>query len=934
MPARERLLMDPDWRFYRGDFPTPKQGQHWAKGGNFAYGPLDPAYDDSMWRLVDLPHDFVVEGDFTRQRPVSAQCPQLTGPPESRASHMMHGFLPGGVGWYRKSFLIPQQDLGRLLEIEFDGVFRNSTLWLNRHYVGTHLSGYTGFRYDITDMVNYGGWNTVVVRVDATEYEGWFYEGGGIYRHVWLLKTHRLRVAPHGTLIVCQVEPERPSAPARVIISTWVQNHFDSEHNCQLRSTVRDRQGQTVARVESELTVRPLDEAEVRQVAEVPQPALWSLETPNLYTLLSTIMLDGKAVDECETTFGIRKIHFHPDHGFFLNGRPVKLKGVGCHQDHAGVGAALPDRIQAYRIERLKEMGCNAYRSVHNPPTAELLDACDRLGMLVMAENRILGTSPEVLGQLEALVRRDRNHPCIILWSLGNEEVRLQGTEMGQRTVSTMKRLVKRLDPSRPVTLAMNGAWGRGASHVVDVQGCNYIGCGDVDAFHKEFPDKPIVFTESASAVSTRGIYANDPVRGYVDAYDRNAPSWGNLAEYNWSHCKQRPFVAGTFVWAGFDYRGEPTPYYDWPCISSHFGILDTCGFPKDSFYYYQSWWSDRTVLHVFPHWNWPGRQGQDIDVWVYSNCQSVELFLNGRSLGRQNMRRDGHLEWKVKYEPGVLWAVGRRGEQKAAEARIETTGQATAIRLVPDRATLRADGEDVAMVRVEVVDAQGRIVPDADNEIAFEASGSGRLIGVGNGDPSSHESDKGRVRRAFNGLCQAIVQAGRQAGAIGLSAHSPGLRGATVELSAAACTPRPFVPAAVTRLSFECSELQPAPRYILPAGLPTPDVTFSPAGTIGAEGLCDLREFHGGKDGLLYVRVRATVPRGGTGSLLYGADGPVKVWVNDMEVGCQPTATNPVRPDEYKARVEWKEGENIIVFALATNGGNAWGVLPRVVLS
>jgi beta-galactosidase len=510
--------------------------------------------------------------------------------------------------------------------------------------------------------------------------------------------------------------------------------------------------------------------------------------------VLSTVQdaNNGTATDECATTFGIRTIRFDADEGFFLNGKPVKIKGTCNHQDHAGVGSALPDRIQYYRIEKLKEMGVNGYRTSHNPPTPELLDACDQLGMLVMDETRTMSSNPEALSDLERMIRRDRNHPSVILWSLGNEEPE-QGTERGVRIVSTMKRLVRRLDPSRPVTVAMNDEWGRGISAVVDVQGFNYKHGPEIDAFHRKFPKQPTFGSETGSTVSTRGIYTNDKEQGYVSAYDVNHPEWADTAEVWWKIYTERRFLAGGFVWTGFDYRGEPTPY-GWPCINSHFGIMDTCGFPKDNYYYYQAWWTEKPVLHLFPHWNWPGKEGQEIDVWCHSNLEKVELFLNGDSMGVQDVPRYEHVAWKVRYKPGTLEARGYRGGQQVLVAKQETAGGAAKILLRPDRQEILADGQDVSLVEVQVLDKEGRLVPVADNEIVFTLSGTGKVIGVGNGDPSSHEPDKAHKRRAFNGRCMVIIQSAREPGEIRLEASSPGLEPATLAIASVKGSPRPAV--------------------------------------------------------------------------------------------------------------------------------------------
>jgi beta-galactosidase len=801
MSRRERLLMDFGWRFHRGEIAPEvvaataervRHGSHWLKSGGFTCGGPAMALDDSAWRVVDLPHDFVVEGQVTRPGDEYVPPNDILPVDAARERHMLHGSLPVGVAWYRKAFTVPKGDLGRRVSLEFDGVFRNCTVYLNEHYVGTHLSGYTSFRFDVTDVLRYGERNLLAVRVDATEYEGWFYEGGGIYRHVWLVKTDPLHVAPWGTLVTSELEETTTPGSAIVSARTTVRNRDTADAACSVISAALDAEGRTVATAESTINVPAWDQVETTQQMTIEQPAVWSIEGPNLYTLSTTVKRGAKVVDEYTTPFGIRSIRFDAEKGFFLNGEPVKLKGVCCHQDHAGVGSALPDALQLFRIAQLKAMGCNAYRTAHNPPTPELLDACDRLGMLVMDETRLLSSSQESLDQLTSMVQRDRNHPCVILWSLGNEEWIVQGRDDGTRMAATMKQLVKKLDPSRPVTLAMNGVFAGPIVDVIDVMGFNYH--PEVyDDFHKKYAHRPAVVSESASTVTTRGVYADDAARGTVSAYDRTRPQWGDTAEATWKAIAARPWLGGTFVWTGFDYRGEPTPY-GWPCVSSHFGILDLCGFPKDNFYFYKARWTDEPMVHLLPHWTWPGREGEPIEVWCHTNCDEVELLLNGASLGRKTLPEYSHVEWSVKYAPGTIEARGSRGGQVVATARVETTGPPTAIRLTPNRATIGADHEDAAVVTVEVVDAEGRRVPTADYELAFDIAGPGRIIGVGNGDPSSHEANKGSVRRAFNGLCQVIVQTTREPGAIQLGASSPDLRDSAVTIRAARCEQRPFV--------------------------------------------------------------------------------------------------------------------------------------------
>ncbi len=803
---RERLLMDFGWRFKLGD--PPDAGQVFAYpevrdlakadpgdaaeearlaesspnpvaanlGGGVSF--VQPDCNDRGWRQIDLPHDWVVELGFD---------------PNGNMSHGYKAIRHANgtdVGWYRRSFDLPAQEKGKTVWIEFDGVFRNCLVWLNGHCLGRNVSGYSSFSYDLGRYAHFGGKNVLVVRVDASRTEGWFYEGAGIYRHVWLVKTDPVHIAHWGTYVTSAVA----GPDAQVSVQTQLRNDSNRAVTCTLVSTLTGANGKAIARAEqASIAIEPGKDQAVTQKLAVRNAKLWSIESPNLYHLVSTVKQQRSTIDAYETPFGIRTIRFDPDHGFFLNGKRVEIQGVCCHQDHAGVGAALPDRIQYYRIEKLKEMGCNAYRTSHNDPTPELLEACDRLGMLVMDEHRKMGASPEILGQLERLIRRDRNHPSVILWSLGNEESGIQASEVGAQVAATMRDVVRRLDPTRPVTVAMNGGWGRGFSTVVDVQGCNYFRSGKIDTYHQTHPLQPIFGSEEASTVSTRGIYANDREKGYVSAYDVNRPQWGSTAEKWWTYFASRPFLAGAFVWTGFDYRGEPTPY-SWPCINSHFGIMDTCGFPKDNYYYYQAWWTEKPVLHLFPHWNWPGKEGQEIAVWCDSNCEAVELFLNGESLGKQTMPVNSHLEWKVPYAPGTLLAKGYRGSQEMAQVKVETTGAAARIKLLPDRSAIQADGEDVSMVTVEVVDAQGRVVPAAENEVSFAIEG-GKILGVGSGDPSSHEPDKAGQRKVFNGLAQVIVQSMKKPGDIMLSATSPGLQPADVKIQAVRCVLRPAVP-------------------------------------------------------------------------------------------------------------------------------------------
>jgi beta-galactosidase len=726
--SRERLLMDFGWKFHLGNDWGIGQGLSKAGAG---YGPASMDYSDASWRQVQLPHDWAIELPFDAKADGS------------------HGFKALGtafpqnsVSWYRRTFDIAKADANRRIWLEFDGVFRDCTVFVNGWFVGHHDSGYTGFRYDITDVANFGEKNLVAVRVDATQSEGWFYEGAGIYRHVWLVKTAPVAIAPDGVFVTSSFANNTPTGSAKVQLQTELRNAQPTPASVVIAWEVLAPDGKVRARGRKTARVSGAATTTIRYESTVDKPELWSPETPRLYKLVTTIIEGGKTIDRIETPFGIRTVAFDAQKGFLLNGKPYVIKGTCNHQDHAGVGAAMPDQLQYFRIARLKEMGSNAYRTSHNPPTPELLEACDRLGMLVMDENRLLGSDAANTDQLESLLRRDRNHPSVFIWSIANEEWNTQGTPAGKRVAATMQAAIRRLDPTRPVTYAapVDNEF-TGINESIEVRGWNYhIGKG-ADDYHAAHPKQPNLGTEQASTVGTRGIYANDPVRGYVSAYDDNAPDWANSAHDWWTFYDARPWLSGGFVWTGFDYRGEPTPYH-WPCINSHFGILDTCGFAKDNFWYYRSWWQDTPVLHLLPHWNWPGKEGQMIDVRALSNCDEVELFLNGQSLGKQAMQRDSQLKWKVKYAPGVLSAKGSKAGKVVAEERIETTGAPSALQLRPDRPAIDANGEDISIITVAVVDKDGRVVPVANHPISFELEGPGRILGVGNGDPSSHEPD------------------------------------------------------------------------------------------------------------------------------------------------------------------------------------------------
>jgi beta-galactosidase len=656
-------------------------------------------------------------------------------------------------------------------------VFRDAIVFVNGYAAGRNESGYAPFRVEIDDFLNYDGKpNVVTVRCDASLGEGWFYEGAGIYRNVDLVITGPVHIPQWGTFVRSELRPDG----ALLHVQTEVFNSSEAPASAVLRQAIYGP-GEPVALPDTRLDLAPGERRIVESQAQVAAPALWSLERPELYKLHSVVQMGAGPVDELDTWFGIRDIRFDPARGFFLNGKPTKLLGTANHHDHAGVGTGIPDALHRWRVAQLQEMGSNAWRSAHNPPASALLDACDRMGMLMICEARINSTSEEGLSQLDRMVRRDRNHPSVILWSLGNEEPH-QASERGARINAEMARHVKRLDPSRPTTFAMDQGWDDGIGRVVDVLGFNYR-TNQIEGYHARHPEQPVYGSETGSTVATRGEYANDAARHIVRAYDTEHPWWATTAEEWWTIVAERPYIAGGFIWTGFDYRGEPTPYAAFPSISSQFGILDICGFPKDDYYYYRAWWRpDRPLVHLLPHWNWPGRAGQPIEVWVHGNTEEVELLLNGKPLGRKAMPRNRHLEWRVPYAPGKLEAVGYNGANVAARDIRETTGRAAEVQLLADR-RLASTG-DVVVLNAAVVDAKGRVVPTASNLLRFTAT-NGTIIGVGNGNPNSVEPDVAAQRTAFNGFAQAILRVGNSRGPMDVSVSSAGLRGARLRIAA-----------------------------------------------------------------------------------------------------------------------------------------------------
>jgi beta-galactosidase len=791
-PDRDRLRFDHDWRFFKGDAPDTER--------------ID--YDDSAWRVLDIPHDWAIEGTF-----------------DEKYNPQTGGLDVAGVGWYRKHFRLPSPSASRNYSVEFDGAMANARVFLNGREIGARPYGYIGFAFDITSHLRFGDApNVLAVRLAPEDHASRWYPGAGLYRHVWLNVTADIHVARWGTFVnTCSAA----AAEANIDIRTELRNRRDRDAEVRLETAVLDEDGETIARVASthRIPARSSETTTVRLA--VPRPRFWDVDDPYLYAAVSIVRAGEQVCDRYATRFGVRTIEFDKATGFLLNGRPRKLRGVCLHHDLGALGAAVNRRAIERRLQLMKAMGANAIRTSHNPPAPELLDACDRLGLLVMDEAFDMWRRPKVANDysrlfdqwgetdLRDMIRRDRNHPSVILWSIGNEILEQNDPE-GWKIAKRLTEVCHEEDRSRPVTAAFNQpreAIENGLAREVDIPGFNYQPLG-YEGFLRDHPDWIIVGAETCSCVSSRGIY-HLPLEKYdkhpslqLTSYDIIAPRWGNPPDVEFdAQDRLSPQVLGEFVWTGFDYLGEPTPYFwqdwqakpdasDWPARSSYFGIVDLAGFPKDRYFLYQSIWTQRPMVHVLPHWNWGGREGQTIPVFVYTNGDEAELFVNGRSLGRQKraspvalpvganvsaagtFRSKYRLLWHVPYEAGTLNAVAFVAGDAVAAMEVRTAGPPAKLHVASDRTGLRADGEDLAFLSVEVQDKEGTLCPLSEHSIAFHVDGAGRVAGVDNGNAASLEPFQAKVRRAFAGRCLVIIRPTRgSSGRIRVLSTSDGLQ-------------------------------------------------------------------------------------------------------------------------------------------------------------
>lgn len=785
-PLQAQTDFNDNWKFLQGDDSLARA----------------PRYNDAGWRTLRLPHDWSIEGDFSATAPATTQ----------------GGALPAGIGWYRKTFTLPAGAADKLVRVEFDGIYRDSEVWINGHYLGKRPNGYISFAYDLTPYIRFGSQNVIAVKVDnSRQPNSRWYSGSGIYRNVRLVVGNKTGFERNGIFIKARYEKDRHGTATGVIgVQAAIRNHSGSKAYCQVEVQLYDAGGKLAAYIISPNTpiANNTKDTQFLQV-KIPGVQLWSVTEPNCYTVKTLLKSGGKVLDSVITVTGVRNFHFDADKGFFLNGQPLKIKGVCMHHDLGALGAAVHVRAMERQLEILREMGCNAIRTAHNPPAPEFLDLCDKMGFLVMVEAFDMWKKKKNKydyfadfeawhkQDLEEMVLRDRNHPSVFMWSIGNE-IREQFDSSGITLGRELVGIVKAIDSTRPVTCALS-EWNPAKnfiyqSHALDVVGLNYHHEVYED-FKKYYPGEIFLGSENVSAFATRGHYGLPSDSAYfwpakspqkivengnpdytVSAYDQVAAYWGSTHEATWKIIRKHDFLSGLFVWSGFDFLGEPIPY-PWPARSSYYGIVDLAGFPKDVYYMYQSEWTDKPVLHLFPHWNW--QPGQLVDVWVYyNNADEVELFLNGASLGvKRKSPDDLHLLWRVPFTPGTLKAVSRKGGKVVLQREVRTAGAPAGIQLQADRSKIQADGRDLSYVTLRIVDANGIPVPDAGNRIQFSIEGPGVIAGTDNGYQADTVSLKSPSRQCWKGMALAIVQSTGQPGVIRLKASGAGIAPATISI-------------------------------------------------------------------------------------------------------------------------------------------------------
>lgn len=786
----------------------------WKFYNDKAEGAESINFDDTKWRNLDLPHDWAIEGPFDVKYNARA------------------GGLPfHGTGWYRKHFKMDASSKGKVVRLEFEGAMYNAHVWVNGNFIGNRPFGYIGFEFDISKHLKYDGSNNVIsVRLTPEDLSSRWYPGAGIYRSVWLKIDEPIHVEHWGTYITTPTVTEKLAV---VQNETTVVNKSDKNETITVKHEYKSPEGNIIASVVDEIEIAANSKAVSKVWNNIENPKLWDIGIPNLYDVVTTVSQNGKITDTYKSRIGLRSIRYDID-GFYLNNKKIRFNGVCLHHDNGALGAAVYKRADERKLQIMMEMGVNAIRTSHNPPSREFLEACDELGLVVLDEAFDVWKMQKVPNgynvffddwakrDLRDMILRDRNHPSVIMWSTGNEIIEQRDKKNGWKVAKMLNDVCKATDPTRPSTMGMNNyinPYTFNFAQQVDISGVNYKPT-KYSELRGIFPELPLYGSETSSCTSSRGVY-HLPIEKYktheskhVTSYDLIGPPWAYPPDVEFHFQEQNPYVMGEFIWTGFDYLGEPTPYggkdnstngywnADWPSHSSYFGAVDLCGFPKDRFYLYQSQWTTDPMIHLLPHWNWKSLEGQTIPVYCYTNCDSAELFVNGKSMGKRLKGKDlteikvdflryepktfqskYRLSWEVPYEAGNIRVVGYNDGKQVLEKQINTAGKPAKISLSVDRNAIDANGKDLAYVTVRIEDKYGNLCPNAENLVNFSVKGAGELLAVDNGNQTSVESFQANHRKAFSGMCLAIIKSSSLIGDIYLTAKSKGLKPAKIQI-------------------------------------------------------------------------------------------------------------------------------------------------------
>ncbi|MBQ5810715.1 MAG: DUF4982 domain-containing protein, partial [Clostridia bacterium] len=773
--SRRKLSLNSDWKFHRGDV-AGDENMHAAgvrsTNAGILNGPAGKNYGDAEWRTVNIPHDFVNEGGF------------------SSDEDMMHGYRPRPNAWYRKSFVLDESFRDKQLMLCFEGINVHCEIYFNGSLIERSFNGFQEIWVDITPRAYTDGRaNVLAVYVKSDPVQLWSYEGGGIYRNVWLYAKEHLHIARDG-FFVNPVRCEESGKLWNVEIEAELENSSFSPLSGEVFAQLSYKGDIIFSGSVGKADVKEMRTSTLCASFPVADPKLWDIVSPELYDFKIWVEQDGKVADEDSCRTGFRWFSVDCEKGFFLNGRNIKVNGACCHQDHGSVGIAVPANLNYFRVKKLKEMGANAYRCAHHMMDRSVYDACDEIGLMVADENRFFETRPDNIEAWKNQVRRNRNHPSIIFWSLLNEEP-LQNTEEGAAIYRRLRSETEKWDKSRIFFGGMNGSSLDGAGLEMDISGKNY-GLNQLDGFHKDYPNQPIIGSENIAAWHTRGELYTNTEACRCGGYDEDSFNWSNTIQEHWNMTKDRPWFAGQFLWSGFDYRGEPQPF-QWPAVVGPYGMMDICGFEKNAFYFAKAMFEKKPFVKIIPHWN--HKEGELVKVVAVSNCEEAELFLNGESLGVKKVDIGNQPAWEIPFTEGTLLANGYNRKEIVAEDSVSTAGKAKRIIITPQAAAPRNNGMDALILAIRVADKEGRIVPSASNMLHVDVEGDGYLIGISNGDPVCHETDGSADHTVFHGLCQAVIAVKDGAKSVKVTASGEGLAPAVYTAPITDCRDVEYIP-------------------------------------------------------------------------------------------------------------------------------------------